>query len=130
MPSSFLPPRIHNVVEFNWILAADPLFMVISCVLVHWEFLKVMHESSKGFLPPQIIGVGGEPRSPPTAYSLLDGMSPNGDEDEFKSMTSVARSFPSVTPPTIKNRLSENRKYYYKFFELYVTQILCPGQFA
>ena len=70
-----------------------------------------MHESSLQH-PPQRIGV--EPRSPPTASHLLDGMSPNGDEDEdeLTSMTSVSRLLPEVRPPKIKNRLSENRKYY------------------
>ena len=95
--SALYPPRIHSVLEFNCTLAAFNLFVVISCVFVHWEFLKEMHESSSGKgkpPPPQRIGV--EPRSPPTATILLDGMSPNGDEDEdeLTSMTSVSRLFP------------------------------------
>ena len=70
------------------------LFVVISCVFVHWEFLKEMHESSSGKgkpPPPQRIGV--EIRIPPTEYLRLDGMSPNGDEDEdeLTSITSVSK---------------------------------------
>ena len=62
--------------------------------------------------PPQTIGV--EPRSPPTAYSLFDGMSPNWDEveDEFTSINSVAWL---SHPPTIKNCLSAKIKYHKSF---------------
>ena len=60
--------------------------------------------------------MGVEPRSPPTAYLLADGISPNEDvtlELDCTSMTSVARSFPPllVEPPAIKNCLAANRKF-------------------
>ena len=61
--------------------------------------------------------MGVEPRSPPTAYLLLDGISPNEDvtlELDCTSMTSVARLFPPrlvVSPPAIKKCLAANRKF-------------------
>ena len=63
--------------------------------------------------------MGVEPRSPPTAYILFDGISPNEDvtlELDCTSMTSVARLFPPllVAPPAIKNCLAANRKYNFK----------------
>ena len=62
--------------------------------------------------------MGVEPRSPPTAPFLFDGISPNEDvtlELDCTSMTSVARLFSSsVEPPTIKNCLAANRKYNFK----------------
>ena len=61
--------------------------------------------------------MGVEPRSPPTARDLLDGISPNEDvtlELDCTSMTSVARSFPLASPPAIKNCLAANRKYNFK----------------
>ena len=59
--------------------------------------------------------MGVEPRSPPTALYLLDGISPNEDvtlELDCTSMTSVARLFPSsVKPPAIKNFVAISRKF-------------------
>ena len=59
--------------------------------------------------------MGVEPRSPPTAPLLSDGISPNEDvtlELDCTSMTSVVtRSFPSYVPPAIKNFVAISRKF-------------------
>ena len=45
-----------------------------------------------------------DPSYPPTAYLLPDGSSSNKVEELcLRSMTSVARSFVSVSPPAIRN---------------------------
>ena len=61
--------------------------------------------------------MGVEPMSPPTAVTLCDGISPYEEvtlELDCTSIISVVRWFPVVSPPTIRNLLSANRKYDYK----------------
>ena len=72
--------------------------------------------------------MGVNPRSPPTAEILFDGISPNEDvtlELDCTSMTSVSRVCTSarppvrwVRPPAIKKCLAVNRKNKFKQCEV------------